>query len=893
MIGRTLAHYQILRELGSGGMGTVYLAEDTRLGRQVALKVLPDELGGDPARLERFKREARTVAGFNHPSIVTLHSVEEAEGVHFLTMEHIQGKTLDRLIPEGGMALPSLFDLAIPLADALAAAHTGGITHRDLKPANVMVTDDGRVKILDFGLAKPAEMAVGPDEATLVASEALTQQGMLVGTVPYMSPEQIEGKPLDSRSDIFSLGVLLYQMATGSHPFSGDSSTSLLAAILKDEPRPPLEKRADVPRQLARIIQHSLEKNPQRRFQSALDVRNELEALRKEESGQLGGPPLAAVIPKAELSSSPMPKALWTSGLAVVLVAALVGLWVLRGSRTPSEPASGGDGGAGMKMVAVLPFENLGAAEDEYFAAGIAEEITSRLASASGLGVISRNSARRYAETDKTIDEIGRELGVAYVLEGTVRWASQSDLSRVRITPQLIRVSDDLQLWSNTYDHVLEDIFEVQSEIAGQVIEQLGVTLLARERKAVDARPTENIEAYQAYLRGQDTTGRQEYSKEDRLLEVQMFERAVELDPDFAQAWAALSTAHAKLIILGFDKSEERLAASKAAVDRALELQPSGSEAHLALAYYHYWGERDYESALAALAVAEKGLPNNLEILLGKAWIARRQGRWDEAIRLANEGSRLDPLASNLPRELAVMYLHVRDHQRTLQSLERSIALAPDEQAAYILRGLAYWTQGDLAASRAALDEVPGEATAFVSWALLSQASYERDWAAAEAVIGNLPEGPLVIVPEVMLSSALLMADVEWHRGNGERARELWQVAKAQFEAVLEETPDDARAHAALGRALAGLGEKEAALAAGHRAVELYPVSKDALHGPRQHFELAIIAGWLGETAAALEQLEIVLSDETVWTPAFIRIDPSFDPIREDPAFEALLARYQ
>ncbi len=892
MIGRSLAHYRILRELGSGGMGTVYLAEDTTLGRQVALKVLPDEVAGDASRLERFEREARTVASFNHPNIVTLHTVEESDGIRFLTMEHVEGKTLDRLIPSGGMELPGLFEIAIPLADALSAAHAGGITHRDLKPANVMVTDDGRVKILDFGLAKPVASVVGSEEATLAAAEALTQDGTLVGTVPYMSPEQIEGKSVDARSDIFSLGVLLYQMATGQHPFSGDSSTSLLASILKDEPRPVLEHRVELPRQLDRIVHHCLEKDPRRRFQSALDVRNELEALKREEESQV---PSRSVVRPAPSPARPaaVSRGTWLGGLALVALAVVAGLWLIRDSGTDPDGSAATVVESEREMVVVLPFENLGAAEDEYFAAGIAEEITSRLASAGGLGVISRNSARRYAGTQKSIQEIGAELGVGYVLEGTVRWARENDRSRVRITPQLIRVADDRQLWADTYDHVLENIFEVQSDIAGRVIEQLGVTLGDREREMVESRPTENLEAYQAYLRGLDSTGRRTYSKDDRLLEVQMFERAVELDPGFVQAWAQLAMAHAALMNLGYDNSPERLAASRAAVDRALEIEPESPEAHIALVYHYYWGKRDYDAALATLADAEKLAPGEGRLLRANAWIARRQGRWDDAIHFATEAARLDPVASDLPRELGVMFLSTRDAESAIEALDRSIALAPDQQAAYALKALVHWQEGDLTAGRAALEELPGEESTFSAWFSFLQAFYERDWDAAAQAVTRLPGGLLVVTPDVRPARAQLLADVEARRGNRQLAATLWRQARAELEAALERSPDDARLHGSLGRALAGLGDREAALAAGRRAVELYPLGRDALHGSRSHFELAAIATTVGDAELALEQLEILLTANTWFSVPLLRLDPTFEPLWNDPGFEALGARFE
>jgi len=504
MIGETLGHYKILDLLGAGGMGEVYRAEDTTLDREVALKVLPPDLSSDPDRLARFEREAKTLAALDHPNIVTIHSVEESEGLRFLTMQLVEGKPLSELIPAGGMPLERIFEFAIPLADALAAAHDKGVIHRDLKPANVMVNREGRIKILDFGLAKLSDGG-SEDEET----QALTQEGLVVGTVRYMSPEQATGEPVDQRSDIFSLGVLLYEMATGTRPFQGKSSVELLSSILKDDPRPVTQVRAELPHHLGRLIQHCLEKKPERRFQTALDVRNELEGLKGEvESGvaRLSSTDIPAAAPEPA-----KPKWLMPAGIAVAIVAVIGLLWLVLGRDgdiAPDTPEPAGTqataaADAKREMVVILPFDNLGDAEDEYFAAGISDEINGRLARVSGLGVISRNSAVRYAETDKSIQEIGAELGVDYILEGTVRWAHQEGgSSRVRIAPELIRVADDSQVWTQIYDREIDDIFEVQSDIAGEVIAALNVALKGEEQAALDERPTDNIEAYQAYLRG-------------------------------------------------------------------------------------------------------------------------------------------------------------------------------------------------------------------------------------------------------------------------------------------------------------------------------------------------------------------------------------------------------
>jgi non-specific serine/threonine protein kinase len=587
MIGQTLGHYKILEKLGEGGMGEVYLAKDTTLKRQVALKVLPAELAEDQERLNRFRREAETLAALDHPNIVHIHTVEREGGVRFLTMELVEGERLTDLIPNGGMSPERIFEIAIPLSDALASAHERGVIHRDLKPANIMVTAEGRAKVLDFGLAKLRSGEGRVPMSSAMPTEPLTEEGRIVGTMPYMSPEQLEGDSLDARSDIFSLGVVLYEMATGERPFKGESSVSLISSIMKDTPREVDSLRAEVPHHLARIIRHCLEKDPKRRYQSALDVRNKLEDLHREETSQVEVPTPTVSGLKASTENKWWPVA--AASVAVVLVV-LLALW-LRKSDTPSKMAaeSPAEPAASVEtqppMIVVLPFENLGAPEDEYFADGMTEEITSRLAVVSGLRVISRTSAMQYKENRPSLKRIEEELGVDYVLEGSVRWARSGESSRVRITPQLIRVADDSHLWGDSYDRVIEDIFEIQSAIASTVVDQLGATLKGSEREEVEARPTDSLEAYEAYLRGG---------------------RAVELDTAFLEAWVALSGSHSMMYWIYPTLVDTKLSLSAVTADSTPET-PSACWGGRTDASHTAGSPRNGEAFLAAQAWGKLG----------------------------------------------------------------------------------------------------------------------------------------------------------------------------------------------------------------------------------------------------------------------------------------------
>ncbi len=502
MIGQHLKHFRILDALGSGGMGEVYLAEDTRLRRRVALKVVPAETAANPGRLRRFRDEARTVAALNHPNIVTLHSVEEVGEVHFLTMELVEGRTLDELIPPNGLPAESALELAVPLADAVAAAHRNGVTHRDLKPQNVMVTTAGRVKVLDFGIAKrdrPGIAEVHDDEVTLTVSAT----GSITGTVPYMAPEQLQGQPASPRSDVFALGVLLYEMVTGKRPFAGESPVDVLVSILRDPPRP-LGGVAGCPAALERILERCLHKDPQQRYEDAGELRQDLEELRLAlVSGFSDGRLPEAYASRA--AAPPAPRRRWPAAAAVVLGLGILGLALPHGDAFERAAAAvsslehAGDPVGGLserKKIAVLPLEDLGPAGDEFFTAGISEELTSRLTGVSGLGVVSRSSAQRLAEGE---GEDAAEPAVDYILRGTVRWSRTADgADRVRVTPQLIRVADATQVWSQRFDRVLEDNLEVQSEIAEQVLREIDPILLPPPEEASAAPGTRGAEGVAA-----------------------------------------------------------------------------------------------------------------------------------------------------------------------------------------------------------------------------------------------------------------------------------------------------------------------------------------------------------------------------------------------------------
>ena len=649
--GTRLGTYEILASLGAGGMGEVYRAKDLRLGREVALKVLPAEMSASPDRLARFEREARAVAGLNHPNIVTLFSVEDDGDVRFLTMELVEGQSLDQVITPSGLPIRRVIELGIGLADALAAAHEKGVVHRDLKPANVMLTKDGRVKVLDFGLAKLA----APDsnaELTQAATMAtpLSSAGLVVGTVPYMAPEQVRGELVDSRTDLFALGVVLYELSSGKRPFAGNTQADISSAILRDSPPPLASMRGDLPSDLERIVQRCLEKSPRERMQTSLDVSNELRRLQR------------------ELERSP-------SGL----------------------PA-----GEKAASIAVLPFVNRSRDDsDEYFSDGLADELLNLLAKVKGLRVTARTSSFHFKGKDATIAEIGKALDVATVLEGSVRKAGD----RARISVQLVRVADSSHLWSETYDRTLEDIFAVQDDIAQSVVKELRTTLLgekadsqaAREVKAVVSAAPEHPadpEAYDFYLRGRHQVNRRGDVSMHRAIE--FFGVALARDPSYALAELGLAEAHGLLGFHEFEPPREAFPRARAAALRALELKPDLGEAHAVLAYTTLHHDREWEASEREFLRAIELNPNHAVARLWYANVLLAFGRFEEALEQGRRALELDPLS--IVNSLVTGWVHFfeRRFDVAYEKMGRALELEPGFFLAHQWRGWTLWQMGRL-----------------------------------------------------------------------------------------------------------------------------------------------------------------------------------------------------
>ena len=866
--------YQIIEELGKGGMGRVYKAHDTRIKEKIALKLIKPEIASDKKTIERFSNELKFARKIRHKNVCQMFDLGEEKGTHFISMEYVPGEDLKSMIRMSGqLAIGTSLSIAKQICEGLSEAHKLGVVHRDLKPSNVMIDKEGNTRIMDFGIARSLK------------AKGITGAGVMIGTPEYMSPEQVEGKDVDQRSDVYSLGVILYEMVTGQVPFEGDTPFIIGMKHKGEMPADPKELNTQIPEDLSRVILRCMEKDKEKRYQNAGEVHSELDRIEK------GLPPPERIVPQRKpLTSKEItvtfrkPWIIVAALFMAVVVAGAAILFLRKGK--PAAPSQK------QNMLVVLPFENLGLPEDEYFADGITEEITSRLAALHGLGVISRSSAIRYKKTDKAIKHIGKELGVDFVLEGTVRWdRSPEGRGRVRVTPQLIRVSDDIHIWSDRYDREIEDIFAVQSDIAAQVIRQLDITLLESEQRALKTRPTDNLEAYQAYVRGIDYLWKPDETDEQFRLAIQMFERAIELDPNFALAFVGLSEALSYLFFIGYDLTKGNISKAKAAADRVLELQPELPEGHKALGSYYYHCHHDYDRALEELAIAEEGLPNDSRIKSYIGYIKRRQGNLEEAISYLKKAFELDPQAANLPWELGLTYQVLRRYQEAERYFDRSISLSPDQMASYRTKAKNYQLQGSLEKARATLEEMPKKTdlTSTRDWHIYWawQEIYERNYQAALVLLSS------DFVEWFVGEKAYTTGFVYRFMNKPEPARGSFNSARVLLEKEVKKRPDDRWAHSRLGVAYAGLGRKEEAIREGKLGVELYPISKDAFLGPGNVFSLAQIYVMVGEYEEAIDQIEYLLSIPTHWLSVpLLRLDPTWDPLREHPRFKQLLEKH-
>jgi len=865
--------YEVIEKLGEGGMGIIYRVEDKKIKEEVALKIIRPEIATDRRTIERFSTELKIARKIVHKNVGRMYDLNEEGGTHFITMEYVPGKDLKSLIRmTKQMSIGTSVHIAKQICEGLAEAHRMGTMHRDLKSNNIIIDKQGNARIMDFGVARSLTIrgATGP--------------GVIIGTPEYMSPEQAETSDVDHRSDIYSLGVILYEMITGQVPFQGDTPLSIAAKHKTEMVPDPRTFNAQVPAALNRVILKCLEKNKEKRYQKAEDILSDLKKIEESiPSSEKDFPEKKLLTSTTKLRQVLIKRWRFIVALLLVGVVAWFVFQYIRnlepGLPSPERP-----------VLVVLPFRNLGPPEDEYFADGITEEITGRLAAIHGLNVISRTSALQYKNTEKMIRTIGEELRVDYVLEGTVSWEKTPEGSgRVRVSPQLVRVSDDTQIWTQRYDQDFEDIFSVQSEIAEQVARQLDLTLLEPERRALFARPTDNLEAYDQYLRASEVESMAWLHYDIREVEqaIEMYERAIELDPNFTLAYIALSKVESFMYISGMDHTEERLARSKDAVDSALALEPDLPEAQEALAFYYYRGFLDYERATEILESIRRARPNYKLSLLG--YIQRRQGKWEESLETLEREFRSNPRDSDLAHQIGLSYMCMRRYEEAEEWFNRAIMIDPEKVNSHLERArIPFLARGNIQETQVLLGTFPHSQITEVTRFDLGMA--ERKFKDVLERLDFLPfdsfEGDFYYFHKNLAYAILYhaMNELVLVRSNAGSAQKA-------LEQLIEERSGDAKLYSALGLAFAYAGESHEAIREGIRAVELYPVSKDAFGGPRYILSLAEIYTVTGLYEEAINLLEFLMSipSGNYLSVPVLRLDPRWDPLRGHPRFQSLV----
>jgi serine/threonine protein kinase/Tfp pilus assembly protein PilF len=858
-------------ELGAGAMAITYRARDTVLNSLVALKVIDRKVAQNPGARSRFLREARAAANIRHQNVARVTYYGEQDGECFYAMELVEGETLEaRVRRDGPMPLALALDVIEQAARALVAAETCGVVHRDIKPSNVMLESDStgavRVKLIDYGVAKVmgSQAQPGADQ---------THAGF-IGTPAFASPEQFAGAgqlPVDTRSDIYSLGVTLWYLLTGRTPFVGRTMEEIRARQANDLPLEQL-KRLHLPGRIVALLKSMLATDPNDRPQSAREL-------------------LLAV---HSCNDRFNPEARWRRKKAVIINVALVfaivsfawGMWLYQRFRS-SAPEE--------RSIAVLPFENLSSdKENAYFAEGIQDEILTRLSRIADLKVISRTSTQHYQSAPKNLREIAKQLGVAHILEGSV----QKSADTVRVNVQLINAANDSHLWSDTFDRKLTDILSVESEVAKTIADQLRAKLTGQEEEIIKAKPTDNPQAYDAYLRGLAYTLKTGFTPANTLGAQKYLKEAVRLDPKFALAWTLLSYVDSSgYLTQSLQPTDSLREEARQAAETALTLQPDLGEALLVKGFYYYACLKDYDTALKYLEQAQHVLPRSSRVLQGLAYVERRRGNWNKSEEYFNEAEKIDPRNVSLLSQHARSYICLRRFPEALTKLEQILNITPDDIDTIILKARIAQAQGDL--SRAAALLAPLRLGADYVNALETQVYQAILESRPAAIIAQLKQ--ILAKPDQALGyyNGELRFWLGWAQevaGDTAAARESWIQARSELEPFLTEQTENVVLLGDLALTNAALGDNTAAITFTERAIATMPIEKDVLLGPRPLDILARVSSRIGDPDRAISTLEKLLSipyeaplaANPPLTPALLRLDPMFRQLRDDARFQKL-----
>ena len=859
-------------------MATVYLARDAKHQRLVALKVLHPDLAASLGP-ERFRREIATAAQLQHPHILGVHdSGETAPGQLWFTMPYVEGESLRaRLERERQLSLEDAVRITRELAGALDYAHAHGVIHRDIKPENVLLTSQGDALLAEFGIARALAGGTTPAQG---ATGGLTVTGLAVGTPQYMSPEQASGeRNLTTRSDIYALGAVCYEMLAGEPPFTGPTLQAVIARMMSSDAPSVRRLRPSVPEAVDVALRKALAPVPAARWATAGEFARALNVGDRAAASPRGVAALPVPAPKRRL-----PIASLTMGLGF-----LVGVGVLFAWRRHETDAAPPNSAAGPVGLAVLPFDSEGDTASGYFADGITDEIRGKLSALPALQVIARASSNEYRHTTKPADQIGRELGVQYLLTGTVQWErAAGGARRVRVSPELVQVSAGhapVSKWQQSYDTTLAEVFDVPAAVAPRVADKLGVVLSPPAQTQLAARPTENLAAYDAYLR----SGLQGNDPRSIRKALAAADQAVALDSTFAAAWARVSSYHTLLYTNSMATRADAEAARNGA-ERAIALAPTTADGYVARALYELTIAFDPAAARAAAETAIRLAPSSSDAMRRLANIEAAVGEWEPALAHARQAAALDPRATGSLDVLTRMLVWLRRYPEARAEAERGLALAPANLSLHEYRVMTWLGEGNLSGARAALRDVPPtlDRAALAAYIAIY---YDLYWAldsADRALVLTLPPASF---DDDSATRAITRAEIYWLANDTVRARRAADTARIKFEAQLRAAPDDYQQHQFLGLALAYLGQRTAAVREGERGLALALKTKDqflSIGYARNVLARTYVA--VGDHPHALDQLEALLAKPYFVSPAFLTIDPTWAPLASDPRFEHLVS---